>query len=101
MTVALGGLKHTNLLQMCGIDQPLLARRSPGCAPAYTPGSRRSGADSASSYTTGYRPFADVELLVVVQAVAGSSPVAHPHKVAARGVFLASATTTPLEPSYQ
>ena len=26
--------------------------------------------------------------LVVVQAVAGSSPVAHPHKVAAQGVFL-------------
>jgi hypothetical protein len=28
------------------------------------------------------------ERLVVVQAVAGSSPVAHPHKVAAQGVFL-------------
>ena len=29
-----------------------------------------------------------VELLVVVQAVAGSSPVAHPDKVAAQDVFL-------------
>jgi hypothetical protein len=28
-----------------------------------------------------------VELLVVVQAVAGSSPVAHPHKAAARRCF--------------
>jgi hypothetical protein len=29
-----------------------------------------------------------VELLVVVQAVAGSSPVAHPHEVAAQDVLL-------------
>jgi hypothetical protein len=28
------------------------------------------------------------KLVVVVQAVAGSSPVAHPHKVAAQGMFL-------------
>ena len=31
-----------------------------------------------------------VELLVVVQAVAGSSPVAHPHKAAARRCFCVS-----------